>query len=380
MELAGSMSFADADALDGVAVLSSDVIQDRLGRPAEATPSDPPDRGEAVTEFITITITETQRPGSLSGFVYADTDLNGTFDAGEIGLPNVTITLDDGTNTQVVTTGPDGWYHFEDLAAGTYSIAETQPAGYVNATNTVGTIVAAPGIPVTGSPGTVAGDVFSNIVLMVGESGINYNFGENLIPTKRMFLASTNPRLEHFTQLDVAAEFVEGTATDDTIVVQATANEIQVTVNGNPQPPVAISETKVVVVDAGTGQDTVTLIGSDEDEVAHLIPNSASLRRGTDFENLNFGVLVINAENVTANGGAGNDLAVFRDSTVDDDFMAGNGDNSAILTSADLDLIARALAFERVRAISAAGGADTAEEILPFDFELDLLGDWTLVP
>ena len=78
-----------------------------------------------------------QRAISLSGYVYTDSDADGSFEADEIGLPGVTITLISqatGTVTATTTTGPDGWYNFEDLPQGTYNVVETQPRGYVDAT------------------------------------------------------------------------------------------------------------------------------------------------------------------------------------------------------------------------------------------------------
>ena len=111
-------------------------------------------------------------PASLSGNVYVDCNDNGIFDNGESPIANVTITLtgtDDlghAVNLQT-TTNASGAYSFTELRPGTYILTETQPAGFTDGKDTIGT----PG-------GTTANDMFSNIVLPAGFSGVNNNFGE----------------------------------------------------------------------------------------------------------------------------------------------------------------------------------------------------------
>ena len=111
---------------------------------------------------------------SLGGFVYADTNNNGTKDPGEAGIAGVTINLtgtDDLGQPVALTqlTGADGSYTFSNLRPGTYALNEVQPAGYLDGKDSIGT-----------QGGTVANDQFSNIVLPVGASGANNNFGELL--------------------------------------------------------------------------------------------------------------------------------------------------------------------------------------------------------
>jgi uncharacterized protein (DUF2141 family) len=66
-------------------------------------------------------------PGGLSGFAYVDANRNSVKDAGEAGIPNVTIT---GPNGQTTTTGADGSYSFDNLDGGLYSVvAPTAAAG-----------------------------------------------------------------------------------------------------------------------------------------------------------------------------------------------------------------------------------------------------------
>lgn len=127
---------------------------------------------------------------TLSGFVYRDFDINGIREPNgqnpETGIVGVTITLTgvdpNGTAlpTLTTTTLANGSYQFGPLPAGTYAVAETQPpsvfvaglAGFYDGLDTVGTV-----------GGTVRGSQpVKNalaVELGVGESGIEYNFGEN---------------------------------------------------------------------------------------------------------------------------------------------------------------------------------------------------------
>ena len=60
-----------------------------------------------------------------------------------------------------------GNYRFSALRPGTYALTETQPAGYLDGADTLGSL-----------GGTLGSDLFSNIVLRANQNGIDYNFGE----------------------------------------------------------------------------------------------------------------------------------------------------------------------------------------------------------
>ena len=77
-------------------------------------------------------------PASIGDFVWEDEDGDGTQDAGEPGIENVTVELTgtDGQGNPVsetTTTGPDGSYSFDDLAPGEYKLTFTTPGGYTTA-------------------------------------------------------------------------------------------------------------------------------------------------------------------------------------------------------------------------------------------------------
>ncbi|MGP1664987.1 MAG: MSCRAMM family protein [Rhodanobacter sp.] len=69
------------------------------------------------------------RSGKLQGVVFLDLNGNGLQEAGESGLPGVTVTLS-GAASHVLTTDADGRYQFVSLRAGTYAVTETQPSAY----------------------------------------------------------------------------------------------------------------------------------------------------------------------------------------------------------------------------------------------------------
>jgi uncharacterized repeat protein (TIGR01451 family) len=73
------------------------------------------------------------RPASVGDFVWNDTDHDGIQDAGEDGVPGVTVTLTDGSGNVVATTttDADGAYLFDDLVPGTYTVTFSDvPAGF----------------------------------------------------------------------------------------------------------------------------------------------------------------------------------------------------------------------------------------------------------
>lgn len=123
----------------------------------------------------------TVNASSLTGFVYNDADANNVFDDGAAnGLAGQTVTL---TGTTVfgevisiiATTGAGGLYAFSNLAPGTYTLTETQPAGYLDGGESVGTIF---GGTVNAAIGS---DTISTLTIPGGNnSATDYNFGEVL--------------------------------------------------------------------------------------------------------------------------------------------------------------------------------------------------------
>ncbi|MBY4897841.1 SdrD B-like domain-containing protein [Cupriavidus sp. AU9028] len=110
-----------------------------------------------------------ERAGGLAGSVYVDVNANGRRDSGEPGIAGVTVALSGPVNRTAVTDG-EGRYRFNDLPAGTYTLAE-QPgpalAIYKDGLETVGS-----------AGGTAGNDMISGIVLNAGVPATGYDFGE----------------------------------------------------------------------------------------------------------------------------------------------------------------------------------------------------------
>jgi hypothetical protein len=110
--------------------------------------------------------------GSLSGYVYIDINGDDTFTAGDTGLGGVTLTLT-GTDalghtvTLTTVSSSTGAYSFTGLLAGTYTVTETHPAGYLDERSDVGSTGGTAGI------GTI-----SSITFPSGAASVSNNFGE----------------------------------------------------------------------------------------------------------------------------------------------------------------------------------------------------------
>jgi uncharacterized repeat protein (TIGR01451 family) len=119
---------------------------------------------------------------TISGSVYNDVNNNGVRDPGEGGFAGQTITLT-GTNdlgqpvSVTFTTGADGTYSFPGLRPGAYTLTQpNQPANSVPGQTTPGTINGTP--TGTGSPVGTAPSTITNVVIGIGQTAINNNFGE----------------------------------------------------------------------------------------------------------------------------------------------------------------------------------------------------------
>ena len=106
---------------------------------------------------------------SLTGIVYADTNLSGARDAGvEPGVLGVTITLADLGSGQIVTmnTASDGSFAFGALTTGTFLLREYQPAAYDD------------GVDALGTAGGILGNDVMTVSLVAATPALSYTFGE----------------------------------------------------------------------------------------------------------------------------------------------------------------------------------------------------------
>lgn len=118
------------------------------------------------------------KPSSVSGYVYLDANNDGVMNQGEAGIGNVHVVVENTLThaTYDANTDSIGYWHVDSLMPGTYSIVETQPAGYLDGLDSVGTAGGTAGNP-------PPGDRIDGIVLGSEVSATGYCFGERPAPS-----------------------------------------------------------------------------------------------------------------------------------------------------------------------------------------------------
>ncbi len=121
------------------------------------------------TATATVTIGTPPPPaatGSIGSLVWSDNDGDGLQDAGEPGIPGLTVTLKNSSGTVIATdvTDGDGVYQFDGLTAGTYTVVVATPTGYTASPKLVGTDRT---IDSNGSPATVTLATNSSVDLTI---------------------------------------------------------------------------------------------------------------------------------------------------------------------------------------------------------------------
>lgn len=107
-------------------------------------------------------------PASISGKSFVDFNDNKTIDGNDYPSPNVTIELRNESGVVIGTriTDANGFYKFDGLRPGTYSVRQIQPAGLFHQSQIPGSLGGNDAID----------DIISAIVLSGGDNGVNYDF------------------------------------------------------------------------------------------------------------------------------------------------------------------------------------------------------------
>ncbi len=114
---------------------------------------------------------------NISGYKINDTDGNGVWDPGEMGIPGWNITLSNATMTQTTMTDANGFYMFTNLMPGSYTLTEENRAGWTPTNASSKSITLAGGDltnlnftniqsvcpTVPGMPGSISGCKFNDI-------------------------------------------------------------------------------------------------------------------------------------------------------------------------------------------------------------------------
>ncbi len=154
-----------------------------------------------------------ERSAEVAGSVFVDSNGNGVRDGSESGISTVTINLTgtDATGNPinlVTTTDANGDYLFVGLPpsnASGYTLTETQPVGWQDGVDAVGT-----------AGGVLANDVISGIVLTDTTVATAYTFGElSGSLSGNVFIDTNNDGIEDVGELPIENVTVTLTGTDD---------------------------------------------------------------------------------------------------------------------------------------------------------------------
>jgi len=115
-------------------------------------------------------------PAEICGAVFHDRNNDGMRDSNEEGIANVRIVLLDalGNIVRETVTDAQGNYCFRDLIPGEYCVRQIQPEGWIDGKDSLGFVNGT-------RRGDATNDQFCRIVLMGGDKGVEYNFGELLL-------------------------------------------------------------------------------------------------------------------------------------------------------------------------------------------------------
>ena len=334
------------------------------------------DETDGLVTFVAVPVPEF---GTLSGFVYADTNNNHQPDAAE-GIPGVKILLVNAAGVSVAETwtDQDGWYEFREVAPGSYQIQQRQPESMID-----------------------GGDNQIDVQLAADQSRSDLHFRElGLRPEylyTRLLAASSQPagsprwttlvgQIESDAQVrsgntidpappattpsivrQGAQVIVQGGNGDDVFRFQAGTTNHTVTLNDQTQQFPA-NEVTSIRFDGGLGRDTVELIGNSAQDQVDLSPKAARL------QGAGYTVQVTASEDISVRSTGPGAEVRWLDSPVDDRLIAEP-------TSARMQAFhyrQEVSGFQRIVATSQQGGEDRLLRASVLDYVLEQTGPWIL--
>lgn len=264
---------------------SRNVVTDNFGRFFFPLPAgdysvqevDPPGYTSTTANLVSITVVagqtqvvnfgdrSTSNIGVIQGTVFEDIDQNGVKSPGERGIGGAMISLDSGEQT---VTGNDGYYSFV-AEEGTYTVVETDPAGFSSTTpNSATAHIVNEGDTVTIDYGDFAGDVTGTlegyVFLDVDEDGIR-DVGEEGLPNVSIKVSTGD------TTKTNASGYYRFSLEPNTYWVEETDPEGYTSTTVNTYSDIVIAPDTTVVRDFGdvleTRQDFVEIHISNTDRV-----------------------------------------------------------------------------------------------------------------
>ena len=151
------------------------------------------------TDFVRIKNAAVRKLSAFSGRAYVDANHDGVADGGDYAIADAKVSLmQAGSSTPVATvyTGKDGVYHFDSLAAGTYTLKMESSSGTSLDNGDARLVVERDGTIVsTGTAGTVAANAYTDTTLGGSQRGLDFDFAQSAYPVDLMsarMLLNTN--------------------------------------------------------------------------------------------------------------------------------------------------------------------------------------------
>jgi len=150
-----------------------------------------------------------QKTGSISGVVFADSDGDGSHDAGEDGIENVTVELLDaaGKVLETQTTDTGGDYSFSGLTPGTYSVRETDPESYSSTSENLVNVNLPEGTAATANFGDQKGGSISGVVFNDADGDGEFEPGDEGIGNVTVELLDPDGTVVRTTLTDTAGDY-----------------------------------------------------------------------------------------------------------------------------------------------------------------------------